>query len=355
MEPIYLYQYCPNYKLKTKYSRISTPKYPVIDFHGHFADFYCGLYSEGKPWVKPDIDSIDSIVNTFRQKGVAHIVNLDGFWDDFFGLTQEEIFKAFERHQDFFTIFVSVNTGLVDEPNFEQYVEGHLKKAYHLGAKGIKLFKHVSLMIEKLPGVYIPGRNIRIDDKRLDVIWQTAKELKMPVLAHIGDPEAFFDPVDRYNERYLELIRHPDWSYYGTGTYSFKELMDAQQNLLADNPEVIFIIAHVGSNAENLEFVASCLDKYPNMYIDIAARINELGRQPYTSREFFIKYQDRILFGTDVYTENLAWQYEPYFRFLETKDEYISGGMWPIYGIGLEDSVLKKIYYENAEKLLGEI
>ena len=201
----------------------------------------------------------------------------------------------------------------------------------------------------------MPGRNIRIDDKRLAVIWDTARELKMPVLAHIADPEAFFDPVDQYNERYLELKAHPEWSYYNTGTYTFEELMEAQQNLLANNPDTTFIIAHVGSNSENLKFVGECLDKYPNMYIDIAARINELGRQPYSSRKFYIRYQDRILFGTDVYTHNLGYQYEPYFRFLETWDEYITGGMWPTYGIGLEDSILKKIYHDNAVKLIRDL
>jgi len=352
MESVYLHEYCPKHKLKTESHRVTRSRYPAIDFHGHFADFYCSLYADSGRWVKPDIDRI---VDTFRQHGIIRVVNLDGFWDGFFGLTQEEIFAAFERHRDFFITFVSVNTNLVNEPNFEKHVRKHLKKARDLGAKGIKLFKHVSLMIEKEPGVYVPGRNIRIDDKRLAVIWDTARELKMPVLAHIADPEAFFDPVDQYNERYLELKAHPEWSYYNTGTYTFEELMEAQQNLLANNPDTTFIIAHVGSNSENLKFVGECLDKYPNMYIDIAARINELGRQPYSSRKFFIRYQDRILFGTDVYTHNLGYQYEPYFRFLETWDEYITGGMWPTYGIGLEDSILKKIYHDNAVELIRDL
>jgi predicted TIM-barrel fold metal-dependent hydrolase len=350
MRKIYLHDYRPKSRLKVEEHIILKSKFPAIDCHGHFADFYCPLYSKPGEWIKPDISKIK---DTFLENGIVKVVNLDGFWDGFFGISLEDILGTFSKHDDFFINFVSINTNLANQPNFEQYVRQHLKKSYELGAKGIKLFKHVSLMVEQSPGVYVPGRNIRIDDKRLSVIWETAAELNMPVLVHIADPEAFFDPVDEHNERYLELIEHPDWSYYGSGTYTFHELMEAQQNLLASNPETVFIVAHVGSNAENLKFVSQCLDKYDNMYIDIAARIDELGRQPYTSRKFFLQYQDRILFGTDVYSHNLKYQYSPYFRFLETWDEWIPGGWWPMYGIGLEDSVLEKIYYKNAEKILN--
>lgn len=349
MESIFLSQYKPEHKLKVRSNMVLKSKFPCIDFHGHFADFYCPLYAGGRQWIKPDVDTI---VDDFRSHGIYHVVNLDGFWDGFLGVSREEIFKSFEKHGDFFTTFVSINPHMIGGGDFERYVRNHLISSRQMGARGVKIFKHLSLMVEKSPGQYVPGRNIRIDDERLKCIWDTAGELGMPVLAHIGDPEAFFDPVDQFNERYLELKEHPDWSYHNTGTYTFSELMESQENLLANNPKTIFIIAHVGSHGENLEFVGKCLDKYPNMYIDIAARINELGRQPYTSKEFFTKYQDRILFGTDVYTHNLKYQYEVYFRFLETKDEYIRGGMWPIYGIGLEDSILKKIYHGNAQKLV---
>ena len=179
----------------------------------------------------------------------------------------------------------------------------------------------------------------------------------MPVLAHIADPVAFFKPVNGRNERYEELLHHPDWSYAKEGLYTFEELMEMQENLLLENPNTTFILPHGGSYPENLGFVSHCLDQFPNLYIDIAERISELGRQPYTCRKFFHRYQDRILFGTDAYPSQMQRRYPPYFRFLETWDEYFDyssyNTRWKIYGIGLEDEILEKIYYKNAERVLG--
>lgn len=345
-----LRDYRPVSQLRTQGHRLPCPKFPAIDFHAHFADFYCPLYAGGRPWSPPDIAAV---VETLRKNGIRRVVNLDGFWDGFYGLSQERILDTFRPWGDFFITFVSVNTDLARVPGFEKYVRQHLCRARDLGARGIKLFKHVSIMLRQPDGSYTPGRNILIDDERLGVIWATAAELKLPVLAHIADPVAFFEPVDHRNERYLELQAHPDWSFYGK-TYTFEELMEAQCNLLARNPDTMFVIPHVGSHAENLAFVSECLSHYPNLYVDIAARIDEMGRQPYTSREFFLAHQDRILFGTDAFTETAGWIYGSYYRFLETYDEYFQCGNFPAYGIGLPDSVLEKVYYSNALRVLGE-
>lgn len=348
-QELYLSQYRPESKLKLNKENLQKSKFPVIEAHGHFGAFYSSIYARENKGKVPDITLV---VEQMKKQGIERAVNLDGFWDGFLGLRLEDVFAATKSYADFFINFVSVNTMEIDQPDFAGRVQNHLYRAHELGAKGIKLFKHLSIMQPVSPGVFRPGRNVLIDDPRLVVIWQTAAELDMPVLAHIGDPEAFFDPVDEKNERYLELKAHPDWSYYDSDNWSFYELMRAQENLLAQNPKTTFIIPHVGSNAENLGFVASCLDRFDNMFIDLAARIDELGRQPYTARKFLLKYADRVLFGTDVYPETSSWCYRPYFNVLETADEYISGGNWPMYGLYLPDEVLKLIYKDNFLRLM---
>lgn len=346
--PLYLSEYRPVSELKVKSHDISYPKYPVIDIHGHFGAFYSAIYSD-----KPrDKKMIDETVNELKSCGIRAMVNLDGFWDGFMGITLDKINKTLLHHQDFLYNFVSVDISMIDQPGFEKSVFDHLKKAKDMGFYGIKIWKHLSLMIKDDKGEYIPGKGIRADDKRLMVIWETAAALELPVLIHIGDPKAFFKPVDCHNERYEQLLLHPEWSYFDSGSYSFDECMQMQENLLKNCPDTTFIIAHMGSCPEDLAFVGSLLDRYDNMHVDIAERIDELGRQPYRAKAFFEKYQDRILFGSDAYPEKMPLRYPPYFRFLETYDEYFGNGRWKLYGIGLDDEILKKIYYINAMKIL---
>jgi predicted TIM-barrel fold metal-dependent hydrolase len=184
----------------------------------------------------------------------------------------------------------------------------------------------------------------------------------MPVLMHTGDPAAFFRPVDRHNERWMQLRRHPEWSFAGEGFPGLDELFAQRDRVMRRHPETTFIGAHVASSAEDLAAAARVLDEHPNFFVDIAGRVAELGRQPYTARRFFIEYQDRILFGTDRYPGRPDQpRYAIYFRFLETADEYFDyfdhpfppEGEWKIYGIDLPEQVLKKVYHENASRLLG--
>jgi predicted TIM-barrel fold metal-dependent hydrolase len=190
----------------------------------------------------------------------------------------------------------------------------------------------------------------------------------MPVGIHVGDPVAFFRPTDRFNERYEELNNHPDWSFHGRDFPSMEKLMAARDRVFARHPRTQFIAFHVGNFSENLNHVSDSLDRFPNMTVDIAARIGELGRQPRAARAFFEKYQDRILFGTDATPNGHQFPqqffcdelYEIYYRFLETDDEYFDyapakippQGRWKISGIHLADSILKKVYHENAARLL---
>jgi len=209
---------------------------------------------------------------------------------------------------------------------------------------------------------------VKIDDRRFDPMWDACAQLDMPVGIHVSDPIAFFSPTDRFNERYEELNNHPDWSFYGQDFPSNAELLEARNRVMARHPKTQFITFHFGNFSENLAYVAENMDRYPNMSVELGARIGELGRQPRTARKFFDKYQDRILFGTDATPHGDAFPqqlfgdrlYEIYYRFLETADEYFDyapadippQGRWRIYGIELPEGILRKVYNENAARLL---
>jgi predicted TIM-barrel fold metal-dependent hydrolase len=236
-------------------------------------------------------------------------------------------------------------------------LEENVKK----GARGLKVWKQVGLKYKDDFGKIIP-----VDDPHYDPVWAKAGELRVPVLWHIGDPSPFFQPVDRFNERYEELKRYPEWSFYGPRFPTWSTLLKQRENVLKKHPETIFIGAHMGHNMDDLSYLAYLLDTYPNYYVDIGACLLELGRQPYSARKFFIKYQDRILFGSDggaMFDQEWTIDklYSTYFEFLETENEYvdypiwgqINRARWKIYGINLPDEVLENVYYKNAEKILS--
>jgi predicted TIM-barrel fold metal-dependent hydrolase len=199
-------------------------------------------------------------------------------------------------------------------------------------------------------------------------MWEAAGARQMPIAIHTSDPVAFFRPIDKFNERYEELNAHPDWSFGGRDFPSDRELQEARRRVMKRHPKTQFVCLHVAV-AENLAYVSEMMDAHPNMWVEFGARIGELGRQPRAARKFFDRFQDRILFGTDavphgdqfpqqVFGEKL---YEIYYRFLETQDEYFDyaparvppQGRWKIYGLGLPDAMLKKIYNGNASRLLN--
>jgi predicted TIM-barrel fold metal-dependent hydrolase len=332
MTDIMLSQFHPKSELVVKQHCAPKPKFPVIDFHTHY----------GNSRKKGDFD-IESDVKIFDNCGIASIINLNGFW----GERLDCILGFTKKYADRFITFGGVDVAKISEPDFASYASNSIREGYKKGIRGLKFFKSLSLT-DKIPA----------DDKRLKPVWDTCAELNIPVLIHIADPAAFFRPNNGSNERFEELNNHPDWSFCSDEFFKFDELMQMQENLLGNNPNTTFVVAHVGSYSENLDFVSGQLDRHPNMNIDISARIAELGRQPYTSREFFMKYQDRILFGTDASSDYDSFPY--YYRFLETWDEYfpydndLGQGRWHIYGIGLPDEVLKKVYYTNAVKLVPD-
>lgn len=229
-----------------------------------------------------------------------------------------------------------------------------LQEHVELGARGLKIMKELGLHYKDGD-----GKLVNLDDPGLGAIWEKAGELGVPVLLHQSDPYGFFEEANEENEHYESLKKYPTWSFADPKFPRKKELLGRRDNLVSRHKKTTFILAHVANFAENLEYVSGLLEENPNVYIDFSARIDELGRQPYSAREFFMRYQDRILFGTDM--PGSVEMYRCYFRFLETYDEYFftpdydgtfDRHRWGICGIGLPKDVLAKIYYQNALKII---
>jgi predicted TIM-barrel fold metal-dependent hydrolase len=265
----------------------------------------------------------------------------------------------------FYTLTEPMYSRIMD-PDYPRKQAEAIEQAHRDGARGLKVLKTLGLYLREN---VTTGTLIKIDDPRFDPMWDVCGQLKMPVAIHISDPSAFFLPTDRFNERYEELNNHPDWSFYDHDFPSNLELIEARNRMIAKHPNTQFVVLHVGNFAENLENVSEAMDRFPNMNVDIAARVGELGRQPRAARAFFEKYQDRIVFGTDAtpHARNYPQQlfggdlYSIYYRFLETDDEYFDyapakvppQGRWRIYGINLPDDILRKVYNANAMRELG--
>ncbi len=321
------------------------PRFPVLDFHAHMGKLLLGSNYEKMYKTAEFMKKMNSF-------GVLKLCNMDGFWGEDFIKMQRKT-AGFE---DQIFNFIWIDTKKIDAPEFSKITAKHIEESASRGARGIKMWKDISLYQKSKDGKYL-----FTDDNRLDLVYNMAARYRLPVLMHIADPVAFFKPLDQRNERFEELTKHPEWHFAGKGRYTFEQLMDMQDATIEKHPDTTFVIAHVGSYSENLAHVAQRLERYPNMYIDIAARIAELGRVPYSARKFFIKYKERILFGSDC-TPLSTDDYTIAYRFLESSDECFSHaegedkydqGRWPIYGLNLHDDVLECVYYKNACRLLG--
>ena len=343
----------PEQQLSAPQHQLTHAAFPVIDVHTHFH------YK-----LRDSVQALDDFVALMDRNRVAVCVSLDGKLG---GQLQRHMKFLWSRHKDRFAIFANVNwQGDAPEdnpslwpchqPGFAERTAEQLERAAEQGISGLKVFKSFGLKYRNPDGTLI-----EIDDRRWDPIWAKCGELGLPVIIHTGDPAAFFEPIDETNERWEELSRHPDWSFYGDEYPSRKELLNARNRVIARHPDTQFIGAHIANNPENLAEVARWLDRYPNLWIEPASRIGELGRQPFTARDFLIRYQDRLLFGTDG-----PWperRYNLYWRFFETRDESFPysekvpppQGMWQIYGVDLPPRVLKKLYHENAVQLIPGI
>lgn len=339
--------YRPRPMLTTKTTAIEAPRFPVIDAHNHLGSAF------GGGWDQRPVEELLAVLDEAR---VTHFVDLDGGWG-------EDILDAHLRHfkeaaPERFLIFGGVDWAAWAErgDRFPEWAAARLRAQAARGAQGLKIWKPFGLHVRDQHQTLVA-----VDDPRLDPIWATAAELGWPVLIHVADPVAFFEPVDHTNERWEELHAHPDWQFPSPPFPSFLSIVEGLANLVARHTRTTFIGAHVGCYAENLGWVGALLDRCPNFYVDISARIAELGRQPYTARRFFLEHADRILFGTDL-AANVA-SYQRHYRFLESDDEYFSysraevppQGRWQIYGLHLPDDVLEKVYRRNAERVLCHI
>ncbi len=330
----------PQSMLHASAHNVDRAKYYVIDVHNHVND--AARIDDHMP--------PGEVVKIMDDTNVKTVVILTGMWGDKLQQVIDEMVKPYPGR---FIVFEQIDFSKIDDPNFSQEMVAQLDDSVARGARGLKQLKDLGLGVRDKS-----GKLVTIDDSRLDPIWEECGRLGIPVSIHVSDPEAFFHPVNNTNERYEELTEHPDWSFYGPGTPSKEALLAARDRMFAKHPHTTFVALHMANWPENLDYVSHLLDTLPNVMVEFGAREAELGRQPRRAREFFIKYQDRIMFGTDNGMDEAM--YRNHFRWLETGDEYFDywgypgQGRWKIYGLDLPDVVLEKIYHKNAERMFGQ-
>lgn len=361
--PLDLAEFVPTSMLQVHESRVERAQFPLIDFHTHITTSAKSEKGVALASDRKFLSTAEELLAVMDRKNIRAMVNLTGGYDKGLGEAIARYDRAFPGR--FYTLTEPCYERW-KEPNYPQLQAQAIEQARRQGGRGLKILKTLGLYLRENT---TSGDLVKIDDPRFDPMWDACGQLNMPVAIHVSDPLAFFTPTDRFNERYEELSNHPDWSFYGRDFPSNAELLEARNRVFAKHPKTQFVVLHVGNFSENLANVAENLDRFPNMAVDIAARIGELGRQPRTARKFFEKYQDRILFGTDatphgdqypqqVFNDQL---YEIYYRFLETEDEYFDyapakippQGRWRIYGINLPETILRKVYFENAFRQLN--
>lgn len=358
-----LTEFEPKSMLRVPETHVSRARFPLIDFHTHISRSAKSVNGVALTAARTYAAPPESLIAVMDRKNIHTMVNLTGGYDDGLRETIEKYDRAYPGR---FITFTEPCYERWKEPNYPQLQAEAIERAHRQGARGLKILKTLGLYLRENT---TQGKLVRVDDPRFDPMWDACGQLNMPVAIHVADPVAFFTPTDRFNERYEELSNHPDWSFYGRDFPSVAEILEARNRVLARHPKTRFVVLHVGNHAEDLADVAANLDRFPNMSVDIAARIGELGRQPRAARKFFDKYQDRIVFGTDATPHGDSFpqqvfndqMYEIYYRFLETDDEYFDyapakvppQGRWRIYGIDLPEPILRKVYFENAARELG--
>jgi predicted TIM-barrel fold metal-dependent hydrolase len=322
----------PQTQLKVKATEVRQPSFPVVDSHNH-------------------LDSLlpQDVLAVMDACGVEQVVNITM-------KTGEEALEMISRFRNaasrrFHTIGWMDWSDVAEDSFIARSLE-RISRLVDYGAVGIKFWKDLGISVTKRDGSLL-----RIDDESLAPLFDKAGELGIPVMFHTADPDAFFAPMNGHNERYEELAAHPDWAY-SVVEYSKPSLLEQRNRVIERHPKTVFIGAHLAESGEDLAALAKLLDRLPNLLVDISARTPELGRQPFTAREFLIRYADRVLFGTDLLPE--VEMYRLYYRFLESADEYFDypshasrQGRWKVYGLNLPCDVLEKLYSRNARALFG--
>ncbi len=352
-----LSDYRPRTKLEVRRTQVERPRFPVVDAHNH-------VYFNGQ-WSSPEPDALLRVMD---DAGVRVLACVDAAGpDDPLSVVRDTVRRFKGPHPDRFIVLARLDwrllAGAGSAPSegvagtglgSGELLARRFADCVAEGAQGLKLWRDLGLTLRD--GT---GNLVRVNDPRLDPLVSKAGELGLPVMVHAADPVAFFDPVDATNERYEELLAHPDRQFHGSRFPPFRRIIEDLRDRVRRHPKTIFIGAHVGGYAEKLDYVGGMLRECPNYYVDMSARVAELGRQPYTARRFFLEFADRILFGLDSFPPT-ADAYRVVYRLLETEDEYFDytpGGLepqgrWKVYGLDLPDEVLAKVYYENAGRVM---
>jgi uncharacterized protein len=314
---------------------VKSARFPFIDIHNH----------------QPDMERMDlaALLKQMDSLNMTVMVNLTGKGGTALKQMMENINRSNKKR---FIVFTNINFNGAGDAGWIQKTLAQLEQDVFNGAKGLKIFKELGMFYKDIDGKRIP-----VNDPRLDPVWDKCGELGIPVLIHSAAPKSFWEPANEKNERWLEMTTQKGRMYTNDNPAPWQTIIDEQHQMFKKHPKTTFINAHFGWYANDLNSLSALLDEIPNMYIEFGAVIAELGRQPRMARQFFEKYQDRILFGKDSWVPK---EYVTYFRVLETDDEYFPyhkkyHAFWSMYGMNLPNSILKKIYYKNALKLLPSI
>ncbi|MEL7427084.1 MAG: amidohydrolase family protein [Bacteroidota bacterium] len=311
-------------------------KFPFIDVHSHH-------------WRMATQD-LDLLIQQMDSLNMGIVVNLSGRG----GAALKEIMDNVNAsgHQDRIVCFTNIEFRSIDEEDWLESTLAQLEYDVSIGARGLKIFKSQGMRHTDKA-----GNRIKINDPRLDPVWAKCGELGIPVFIHSADPKPFWEPHDENNERWLELKLRPNRKRGPDNPASWETIIGEAHDIFRRHSNTTFIAAHMGWYANDLAQLGQLLDEIPNMYVEIGAVIAELGRQPRMANRFFEKYQDRVVFGKDSYRPK---EYHTYFRVLETDDEYFPyykryHAFWRMYGLDLPDDILRKLYYENALKLIPRL
>jgi uncharacterized protein len=313
-----------------------TARFPVVDFHGHPGALV--RTAEGLETLGDALDALN----------VRLMVVADNLTGERLRETVAAV-RASERMRDRVRVLAGIDFLDVGAPGWAERAVRTLEADIAAGAVGIgEVPKSLGLSLRKPD-----GSRLRMDDPVLDPVWQAAARLGLPVFIHTADPAEFFQPVDYRNERWLELALFPGRQYPQDRFPSFEQLMEERDNLFRRHPQTTFVTAHMGWQAHDLARLGRLLDELPNVYTEVGAVLYEIGRQPRAARDFFIRYQDRILFGKDSFQPD---EYPYFWRVFETRDDYFDyyrpyHAFWKLYGIDLPDEVLRKLYYQNALRI----
>ncbi len=325
--PPSILDYKPTSMLVAEEHLVPAAKFPVVDIHSH---------------QRATAENMEQLIEEMDAMNLQVLVNLSGGSGDQLRERLDAVRNG--PYPDRFRLFANVDFDEVG-PGFGQAAAAQLQQDVEAGAIGLKVFKSLGMT-----NVKADGSRLQVDDPELDPVWEMAGQMNIPVLIHIAEPPAFFEEPDYSNERWLELALFPSRRNYGPDQADFETLLAERDRMFMKHPNTRFIAAHFGFHAHDLERAAEVLDSIPNLYLDLSAVLYDFGRQPRAAREFFIEYQDRLIFGKDSYQPT---EFPYYWRVFETADEYFDyyrdyHAYWKLYGMALPDEVLRKIYYENA-------